>query len=148
MTDPLDGGARKEGAKAALVERREIGKGRGPEIVTRPELCFVTDACKLVPWTDRKAVVASVDAVAHRHAKLQRDRSRMLDVEIGEAPPRIELERSGECRRRTNIEALSARAAALLVRLVDRQLRRREDRPEKQPGPELATDQHCMLPLP
>src|SRR6188768_1701264 len=105
-------------------------------------------ARELVPRTHGEAIVAPVDAVAHRCSELERDWPRVLDVEIGQAPSRIELKRCGKRGRRTHIEALSARAAALLMRLVDRQLRSRKDRSEEQPRAELAADQHRMLPLP
>ena len=103
---------------------------------------------ELVPRAHRQAVVAPVDAVAQAAAELLRHRPRMLDRQVGDAPPRIEPERRGEGVGRARPLAGVARAAGLRRRHVRRQRQRRVDRAQEQPVAVLAADEVGMLPLP
>ena len=115
---------------------------RAASFVSRP-------ACgELVPRAHREAIVAAIDAVADRFAEFVRDRSLVLDGEIGDAAPRIELVGRGKCRRRTDVEAGPAGAAMIGLGIIARQLERGEDRAEKQPRAELARHEIGVLALP
>src|SRR4051812_5058073 len=140
MADALDRRGRKKRPKPDVIERCQIGQGGGAQIIPRLQFRLARGGGELVPGTDGKAVIAPIDAIAHRLAELERDRSLMLDIEVAEAPPRIELER---CRKRvsgTHVEAARTGAAALLMRRFEGQLGARKDGAEEQPGAELATD--------
>ena len=92
-------------------------------------------ACgELVPRADRQAIVAAIDAVADRRAEFLRDRPLMLDGQVGDAAPRIEPVGRGKGIGRAGVEAGAAGAAMVALRRVGRQLERREDRAEEQPG--------------
>src|ERR1051326_5923949 len=71
---------------------------------------------ELVPRAHREAIVAAEDAVADQRAQFLRDRPLMLDREIGDAAPRIELigGRKGICR--AAIEAAPASTAMIFLR--------------------------------
>ncbi len=80
--------ASRSARRGAAVRRA----GRRPDRARR--------ARELVPRADREAVVAAVDAVADRGAKLDRDRPRVLDRQVRDAAARVELVRRGEGVRR------------------------------------------------
>ena len=103
---------------------------------------------ELVPRTNRKAVIAAVNAVAHLRAQLARDRAFVLDGEIRDAAPRIEPigRRKRICR--TDIKAGPARAAMVDLGRVRLKLERAEDRAEKQPRAVLARHEIGVLALP
>src|SRR6202030_1492748 len=102
----------------------------------------------LVPGADRETVVAAIDAVADRLAKLARNRPLVLVGEVGNAAPRVELVGCGERRRWADIETGLAGAAMIAFGVVARQLQGGEDRAEEQPRAELARDEVGMLALP
>ena len=81
-------------------------------------------------------------------AELVRDRPLVLDGQVGNAAPRIELVGRGEGVGRADVEAGAAGAAMIGVGVVARQLGRGEDRAEEQPGAEFARDQIGVLALP
>ena len=87
-----------------------------------------------VPRANGQAIVTAIDAVAHRLAEFVRNMAFVLDRQIRNAAPRIDLIGRGERARGTHIETSAAGAAVIMLRLVGRDLQRREDRPEKQPG--------------
>src|SRR5690606_6980525 len=103
---------------------------------------------EFVPWADGKAIVAAIDAVAHRLAELKRDMTLVLDGQVGNAAARIEFVRLREGLRRTGIETAAAGAAMILMGLVGLDFERREDRAEKEPGAEFARDEIGVLALP
>ena len=112
-------------AKRRVVEPRQLGEIRRAQVVARGEFCLVAGLRELVPRADREAIVAAIDAVADGFAKFARDRSLVLDGEIGNAAPRIELVGRGKRRGRADVEAGPARAAMIGVGLIARQIERR-----------------------
>ncbi len=72
----------------------------------------------------------------------------MLDGEIGNAAPRIELIGRRERVGRTDVETGAALPAMIALRRVRLECQRREHRSQKQPGAEFAADQICVLALP
>src|SRR6185369_17880867 len=94
--DALDGRAREEAAEAGVVEGGELGQGRGFQLRALAEVGLVRRFGELVPGADGEAVVAAIDAIAHERAQLARDRPLMLDGEIGDATPGVELVGRGE----------------------------------------------------
>src|SRR5207249_3442066 len=103
---------------------------------------------KAIPGADRQAIVAAIDAIADRLAKLVRDRPFVLYGKIGDAAPGIELEGRGEGIGRADRLAGIAAAAVLGMRRIRLQLQRREDGAEEQPAAVLAADEIGMLALP
>ena len=99
-------------ASSSRAKFRERGRAQR---VARGELGLAAGDRELVPRADGEAIVAAIDAVAHRGAKFARDRAFVLDGEIGDAAPRIEPVRRGEGRGRANVE--TGAAAAAIVRL-------------------------------
>src|SRR5580692_10502763 len=93
-------------------------------------------AGELVPRADQLAVVAAVDAIADGVAQLDRDRTRELDGEIGDAAPRIEPiggdDGAGGAGRQTGAAGPAMRGA----RGIERQLQAQVNLPdeEKRPG--------------
>ncbi len=81
-------------------------------------------------------------------AQFARDRALVLDGQIRNAAPRIELVGRGERRGRADVETGAARAAVIDVGVVARQVERGEDRAEKQPRAELARHEVGVLALP
>ena len=135
-------------AKLRVVETNEFGQLWRAQRVARGELRLAPLHRELVPRTHRQAIVAAVNAVAHSGAELTRDRSLVLDGQIGNAAPRIEPIRFRKRRGRADIETGAAGAAIVRLGLVGRQIERGEDRAEEQPRAELARHQIGMLALP
>src|SRR4029077_5886989 len=135
-------------AELCVVETREIGQRRRAQYVARGELGFASLARELVPWTDGEAVVAAVDSVADCGSQFARNRTLVLNGEIGNAAPGIELVRCRKCRGRTNIQARAACSATIGLGRICRHVERRENRAEEKPGPEFARNKICMLALP
>ena len=114
--DALDRRFRKQRAKRGIVEPCEIGKSRRAQFVARGEFRLAAFLRELVPRTHGEAIVAAIDAVADALAEFVRDRPLVLDGEIGNAAPRIELVGRGKCRGRADIEAGVAGAAMIARR--------------------------------
>src|SRR5882724_13417870 len=135
-------------AKGRIIELREFAQAGRAQLVARGELGLAAFLRELVPGAGRETIVAAIDAIADRLAKLVRDRSLVLDGEVGNAAPRVELVGRGKRRGRTDVETGLARAAMIGLGLVARQVERGVDRAEKQPGAEPARDQVGVLALP
>ena len=105
-------------------------------------------AGEFVPGADGEAVVAAIDAVAHRRAMLLGDRPAMLDGEVADAAPRIEPAWCREGAGRADVEAGAAAAAPILARRIGRQVERRVDLAEEEPGAVLPAHQVGVLALP
>src|SRR5205814_9843806 len=56
--------------------------------------------------------------------------------------------RAGDCSRWANVDAALARSAAIANRLIRRQVKRRQNFGEKEPGPELRIEQHGAFSVP
>ena len=103
---------------------------------------------ELVPRAHCEAIVAAIDTIADGFAEFVRDGALVLDGEIGDAAPGVELVGSRKRSRRADIEAGPARAAMVNVSIVARQIQRGENRAQKQPRAEFARDEVGMLALP
>ncbi len=112
------------------------------------QLRFGADAREFVPWADRETIVAAVDAIADQRPQLARDRPLVLDRQIGNAAPRVDLVGRGKGGGRAGVETGAAAPAMVGLRLVGRQVEIGEDRAEKQPRAEIAADQIGVLALP
>src|SRR3546814_8524288 len=82
--DTLDRRARKHLPEIRIVERQQVGECRGSELGARQEGAVAVRAVgELVPRTDRKAIVAAIDAVDDPAPQVQRDRTGMPDRQLG-----------------------------------------------------------------
>ena len=91
--------------KPAIVKPGQFGERRRAQSGARRKLRLAAGLREFVPRTNRQAIVAAIDAVAHHRTQLARDRAFVLDREIGDAAPRIEAigrgkAPSGKCRGR------------------------------------------------
>ena len=80
--------------------------------------------------------------------QLSRDRSFVLDREVGDAAARVEPVGRGKGVRRAGVEAGAAGAAMIRLRRVWRKLEVGQDRAEKEPGAEFARYEIGVLALP
>src|SRR5512134_2168286 len=104
----------------------ELGLGPGEKLdqrgVVQPvsgfEVLFETELGEAVPRTDELAVVATVHAVADQRPQLLRDRALVLDGEVRNATPRVELVGAADRLRRADLDAALAGAAGVLFRIV------------------------------
>ena len=103
---------------------------------------------EFVPRAHGKAIVTAIDAIAEGFAKLLRDRPLMLDREIGDAPPRIELIGLGKGIGGAGILACPAISAAIRVDRIGRKLQRGINRPQEHPAAVGAADEIGVLALP
>src|SRR5581483_7971870 len=89
--DALDRGFCEQRAEGRVVEPHEFGKLGLAQLRARGEFCLAAGLRELVPGADGEAIVAAIDAVAHRLAELAGYRALVLDGQMGDAAPRIEL---------------------------------------------------------
>ena len=101
---------------------------------------------ELVPRAHGETVVAAIDAVADGFAEFVRDWALVLDGQIRNAAPRIELVGRGEGRGRADLLAGIAGAAMIGVGVVARQVGCRKDRAEKQLRPNSRETRLCACP--
>ena len=146
--DALDRAFRKQRAEAGIVEPRQFGKSRRAQHFARFELHLAAGLGEFVPRTDREAIVAAVDAVAHQRAQFARDGALVLDGEIRDAAPRIEPIRRRETRRSGRRRGRRGRCRNDRAPARRRQIERGEDGAEEQPGAELERNQIGVLALP
>ena len=144
----LDRRAGEAPPEAGVVQLDELRERRRAQIVARLQLGLACRAGELVPGADREAVVAAVDAIAHRGAELPRYVPLVLDREIRDAAPGIELVRRRERVGRAHLQAGAAAAAMIGLRRIGRQREVGEDLAEEQPGAEAARYQVGVLALP
>src|SRR5262249_13490565 len=119
----------------------EIGEAWRRQCITCGELALAACLRELVPRAYRQAIIAAEDAIADCGAEFTRDRTFVLDGEIGDATARIEPVGRGKRGGRADIETRAATTAMIDLGRVRRQLDRREDRAEEQPRAELARHQ-------
>src|SRR6185295_5273739 len=94
------------------------------------------------------AVVAAIDAVADQRPQLLGDGALVLDGEIRNAAPRIELVGSADRLRRANIDAALTTSTGILLFLIDGKRKVAVDLAEKEPGARIAAEQHRVLAAP
>jgi hypothetical protein len=112
------------------------------------KLCLAAGLRKLVPWADREAIIAAVDAVAYRGTQLVRNRPFVLNGQIRNAAPRIEPIGRRERVGRAHVEAGLTCAAVIDLGFIDRKLERCEDGTEEQPRAVISRHQIGVLALP
>ena len=101
-----------------------------------------------VPGADGEAVVAAVDAIAHRRAQLVRDRARDARSSDRRCSAWHRAGTARERRRSGSRQAARAGAAAIRVRRVGREVERGVDLAQEQPGAVRARDEIGVLALP
>src|ERR1700738_4019748 len=74
----------------ARVQRRQFGQRRLSPILPRAQLRMAGGTGETVPGADGETIVAAIDAVAEFLAQFMRNRSAMLDGEVGDAACRVQ----------------------------------------------------------
>ena len=90
VADAADGAAAGALQKFRLAPRKQLDELRVVQAVPHRKVLLGGGTRKLVPRADQLAVVAAVDAIADRAAKLQRNRTGEFDGEVGNAAPCIQ----------------------------------------------------------
>ena len=103
---------------------------------------------ELVPRAGRKAIVAAIDAIAKQRPQFLIDRAAMLDRQVGNAAPRIQLERRRKGPGGAGVQTGGAAAAVVALGRVGRQVQRGEDRAKEEPVPQFARQDVGVLALP
>ena len=88
---------------------------------------------KFVPWAGGETVVAAIDPVADQGPQRRVYRSFVLDGQVGDAAPCVDLVGTGKGSRRADIETGAAGATVVNLRRIDVQIRGREHRAEEKP---------------
>src|SRR5690348_2282340 len=118
VADAANGRAAGALLEVGLAPGEELDQLRAIEAVARREVRVAVGPGEAVPGADRLAVVAAVDPVADQRPQRLRDRALVLDRQVRDAAPRVELVRTGDRPRRACVDAARARAATLLRGLV------------------------------
>src|SRR5262249_45828724 len=100
-------------AEGSVVEGGELDQHRRRQLGPGCERRLARFLGELVPRAGGEAVVAAIDAIAEQWPELGIDRALVLDGEIGDAAPRIDLVGLGERVGRTGVEAGAALAAVI-----------------------------------
>ena len=109
----LTGDLANSARKAASSSRASSASAGSRSSARADKFCLAADLRELVPGADGEAIVAAIDAVADRFAEFARDRPLVLDGQIRDAAPRIELVGRGEGRGRADVQAGVAGAAMI-----------------------------------
>src|SRR6185369_7352395 len=144
----LDRRTSETGAESGVIETGQFGERRRLEILTLLQPRLAPGLRELVPGADGEAVVAAKNAVADFSAQLGRDKPLVLDGQVRDAAPAIELVRRREGVGWADIETAPARAATVALGRVRRQGGGGEDRAQEKPVAERARDQDRVLALP
>src|SRR3954447_19518417 len=91
VADAADGRAAQALVEFGLRPAEKVHQGRAVEPMARREIILGRGLREAVPWTDELAIVAAVHPVADERPQLFRYRALVLDREIGDAAPCIEL---------------------------------------------------------
>src|SRR6185436_2793857 len=83
------------------------------------EVLFPGRLREAVPGTDHLAVVAAVDAIADQRPQLLGNGALVLDGEVRDAAPRVELVRTADRLRRADVDAALAAPAMVFFFLID-----------------------------
>src|SRR2546425_11621578 len=112
-------------AAHALVEfgfapGEQLGQGGPVEPVPYRKVIFPGNPREPVPWADRLAIVAAVDPVADQRAQLFGNRALVLDGQVRDAAPRVELVRSADRLGGAYVDAFLTGSAVFLCRGIER----------------------------
>lgn len=118
VSDPADRSSRSRLKKARLVPRHRLQKIKSLQFRSGPQSRKLQGHSELVPGADQLAVVATVNPVADRCAKLLRNRAVMLDREVGNTAPCIEPIGGQDRLGWTNFKTRLAVAAMLPIRAL------------------------------
>ena len=88
----------------------QTGRRQG---ISAGELLVGSGARELVPRADRETIIATVDSIADRFAKFVRNRTFVLDRQVGNTARGVELVWCGESIGRTDIQTAGTGAAAI-----------------------------------
>ena len=133
-------------SESGIIQRQQIGQRRHLAGAMKFRLGGAFGI--FVPGADGKAVVTAENPVADGGPERSRDLTLVLDRQIGDAAPRIELIGRRKGIRRAGIEAFRAGPAMIGLGAVGCQLGTCQDGAQKQPGAVLARDKIGVLALP
>ena len=93
VADAADRAAFRALQEIRFAPRKELDQLRAVEAVPRREILLGGGTRELIPRAGHLTVIAAVNAIADRGAKLEWNRSGQFDGEIGDAASRIEPDR-------------------------------------------------------
>src|SRR3954470_2779598 len=134
IADAPDRGTAQALVELGLRPAEKVYQGRAVEPMARREIILGRGLREAVPGTDELAIVAAVDSIADERPQLLRYRALVLDREVGDAAPGVELIRTGNGPRRADVDAALARAAVLRCGGIDRQRQVGVDLAQEKPG--------------
>ena len=111
MADAADGAAGHALIELGLAPGEQLEQGDVIEMMTDFKIGLAGELRVFVPGANQLAVITAVNAVADSLAELFGDRSWMLDSEIGNAAPRVELVGRDDRLGGADVDALMAGAA-------------------------------------
>ena len=114
----LDRTAREERPKSSIVKRRQLRQTRRNKLVTRVIAHLARLNREFVPRTSRKAVITAIDTVSEEWAQLMIHRPMMLNRQIRDTAPCVDLVRRGKGIRRTGIKTGPARPTMVDFRII------------------------------
>src|SRR2546426_9201247 len=131
----------------ALVHARECVEIRSRDFGSRRKRRILRRARKAhIPGTHVLADVTAEEPIAHLLALRLRKLSVVLDREIRDTRPRIEIARPDECLCRARIETAPARAAAVrFERQIRREVGVRQNDADERERADLGMDEHHVL---
>ncbi len=132
--DALDRAFGKEGPELVISQAQEIAQAFAEHRFARLKSGLVRDLCKLVPGAGRQAVIAAINPVTHRAAKLLGNAAFALDRQVTDAAACIHALRGRDGPGRAGVHAARAFAAHIFGWRVGRHIQRRDQFGKKEPG--------------
>src|SRR5205823_12340295 len=102
-----------------LAPGEQLDQGGPVEPVPHRKILFPGNPREPVPWADRLAIVAAVDPVADQRTQLLGNRALVLDGQVRDAAPRVELVRSADGLGGAYVDAFLTGPAVFLRRRIE-----------------------------
>src|SRR5688500_13242835 len=148
VADAPDRRAAQPLVELGLAPREQLDQRGLVQPIARFEVLFIAQLRKSIPRTHDLAVVAAVHPVADERAQLLRGGALVLDGEVRDAAPRIELVGRADRLRRADVDAALAAAAVIVLRRIGRQRQVAIDLAQEEPRARIAVEEQRVLAAP